>query len=147
MGGMQFQIHPPELLQDWSQVHRAYLEASDGRVYPTRVEVVDNTLVFRKSTAESCKLYVSWPIPERGRPVLSTMCLRKRDEAYLLPVELARGKILQLRDQAGAWELAGCTSRIVMLPNARPLRLGLLILPLHRINLMTPVVMPSRQSN
>jgi len=107
MGVMQFRIHPSELLHDWPQVHRAYMGSSDGRVYPTRLEVIENMLVCRRPTAESCKLFVCWPVPGRGCPVLSTTCLRERDEPYLLPVELARGKISQLRDQAGAWELAG----------------------------------------
>ena len=44
-----------------------------------------------------------------GRPVISTASLSEREEPYLLPLELARGKIAQLRDQISAWEVGGMT--------------------------------------
>src|SRR5690606_13083534 len=36
-----------------------------------------------------------------------TASLRERDEPYLLSLELARGRVGQLRDQMAAWEMAG----------------------------------------
>lgn len=109
MGVMRFLIHPPELLENWPELHRAYISTVDGRVHPTRVEVDANIMSCRRSSSESGRLHVAWPVPGFGRPVLSTSCLAERDEPYLLSVELARGKIAQVRDQLGRWEVQGMT--------------------------------------
>lgn len=107
MGVMRFLIHPPELPGGWPEVYSAYVSGTEGRVFPTRVEVDGNVMTCRRHVSESGKLHVTWPVPGFGRPVLSTTSLSEREEPYLLSVELARGKISQLRDQAGAWEIAG----------------------------------------
>jgi hypothetical protein len=106
---MRFQIHPPEMMEGWTDAHRAYISGLDGRVYPTRVEIDKNLLVCRRTVSDSGKLHVAWPVARHGKPVLSTCSLPEREEPYLLPVELARGKISQVRDQLGAWEIAGMT--------------------------------------
>ncbi len=107
MGLMRFLVHPASLLTDWSEVHRGYLCGADGRIFPTRIEVEGNLVSCRRSTSESAKLHVGWPIPSYGRPVTSTASLPEREEPYLLAVELARGKIVQIRNQASQWEVAG----------------------------------------
>ncbi|MFO1095206.1 MAG: endo-1,4-beta-xylanase, partial [Planctomycetaceae bacterium] len=105
MGLLRFLVLPPELMGRWPEVHRAYISGVDGRIYPTRVEVQENVVTCRRPHSDSGKLHVPWPVPGFGRPVLSTTSLRERDEPYLLPVELARGKLATLRDQCAAWEL------------------------------------------
>lgn len=109
MGVMRFVIHPPELLDEWPEGERAYISGADGRVFPTRVEREQETGVIacRRNYPDSGKMYVAWSIPGFGRPVIGTTALSEREEPYLLNVELARGKISQLRDQLGAWELEG----------------------------------------
>lgn len=107
MGVMRFLAHPPELVQNWPEVYRAYLSGFDGRVFPTRVEIDGNTVLCRRQSSESGKLHVVWPVEDFGRPVVSTASLPERDEPYHLPLELARGKICQLRDQCGVWQIAG----------------------------------------
>jgi hypothetical protein len=105
MGLLRFLVYPEELLRDWPEVHRAYISGFDGRIYPTRVELHDNVVTCRRPHSDSGKLHVPWPVPDHGRPVLSTTSLRERDEPYLLPLELARGKLATWRDQCAAWEL------------------------------------------
>lgn len=107
MGLMRFIVHPATLMSDWPEVHRGYLSAPDGRVFPTRIEIADNVVACRRSTSESAKFQVGWPIPGHGRPVICTASLPEREEPYLLAVELARGKIVQIRNQASQWEVAG----------------------------------------
>ena len=107
MGVIQFLIHPEELLEGWPEVYRAYISGMDGSVFPTRIEVDDNTVICRRQMSDSGKFHVAWPVPGYGKPVLSTTSLREQEEPYLLPIELARGKISQVREQLSAWQMAG----------------------------------------
>ena len=109
MGVMRFLIPPSATPEGWPEVYRAYISGIDGRVFPTRVEVDSNLMVCRRHSNESGRLNVAWPVAGFGRPVLCTSSLVERDAPYVLTVELARGKISQVRDQLGAWEIAGMT--------------------------------------
>src|SRR5215210_2519479 len=99
MGLLRFLVLPEDLIGRWPELHRAYISGFDGRIYPTRVEVQENVVTCRRPHSDSGKLHVPWPVPNFGRPVLSTTSLREREEPYLLPLELARGKLATLRDQ------------------------------------------------
>ena len=107
MGNLRFLIAPSQIPEDWSDLHRAYLNAVDGRVFPTRVEVDGNLLTFRRQTSQSCKLNIVWKITDFGRPVIRTASLSEREEPYVLLLELARGKISTLKDQLSVWQIAG----------------------------------------
>lgn len=108
MGVMRFLVHPPEILDQWPEVHQAYIGNSfDARVYPTRIEIQNGVITCRRNTSESGRLHVAWPVSGFGQPILCTSCLSEREEPYLLSLELARGKISQVRDQLGTWEIAG----------------------------------------
>lgn len=107
MGAIRFAVHPPERLADWPEVHRAYLSGADGRIFTTRIEVEDNVVTARRSSSESSKLHITCPIPGFGRPVLRTASLPEREQPYHLLVELARGELVQLRNQSATWEHAG----------------------------------------
>lgn len=107
MGAMRFLV-PPSASQCGSQdfIH-AYLSGMDGRIFPTRIEMEGNVLVCRRPSSESAKLNLPWEVSEIGRPVLTTTSLRERDEPYLLPLELARGKLSEVRESWATWEQAG----------------------------------------
>jgi hypothetical protein len=107
MGVMRFLVYPPELLDGWREAFDAYLSGADGRIFATQVELAGNVMTCRRSVGESGKLHVAWPVEGFGRPVVSTASLPEREEPYLLPLELARGKLSQLRDQISAWEIGG----------------------------------------
>lgn len=109
MGVMRFLVHPVELLADWPEVHRGYISGIDQAAWPTRIEVDGNVLLCRRQNSESGKLNVGWPVPGFGRPIVSTASLPERDEPYVLAVELARGKIVQVRNQVAFWHSAGMT--------------------------------------
>ncbi|HXY33875.1 MAG TPA: endo-1,4-beta-xylanase [Planctomycetaceae bacterium] len=109
MGVMRFLVYPPESVLAWPEVFDGYLSAADGRVFPTEIEVTGNLLACRRSVSDSGRLHVAWPVEGYGRPVISTASLPEREEPYLLLLELARGKIAQLRDQISAWEVGGMT--------------------------------------
>lgn len=107
MGVMRFLVDPVELLADWPEMHRAYISGVDQAAWPTRVELEGNLLTCRRQNSDSGKLNVAWPVPGFGRPIVTTASLPERDEPYLLPVELARGKIVQIRNQLAFWHAAG----------------------------------------
>jgi hypothetical protein len=109
MGVMRFLVYPPELILAWPEVFDGYLSGADGRVFSTEIEVTGNLLTCQRLANDSGRLHVAWPVDGFGRPVLSTASLSEREEPYLLPLELARGKIAQLRDQISAWEVGGMT--------------------------------------
>lgn len=107
MGVMRFLVQPPEVWNDWPEVHRAYLCGVEQTVWPTRIEVNGQEMICRRQNSDSGKLYVAWPVPGFGRPVISTASLPEREDPYLLTVELARGKIVQVRNQLALWHGAG----------------------------------------
>ncbi len=107
MGLIRFAVYPAGLLTDWTQVQRGYLTGMDGRVFPTQIEIDGNIIGCRRISSESCKFHVAWDVPGHGLLVLNTASLPEREAPYLLAVELARGMLVKVRNQAGAWELAG----------------------------------------
>ena len=107
MGLIRFAVHPASLIEDWPEGYRGFLTGSDGRVFPTRIEIENHLVGCRRTTSESSKFHVAYPVPGFGRPIVITASLPEREAPYLLVVELARGKIVQIRNQASAWELAG----------------------------------------
>lgn len=107
MGLIRFAVHPASLIDDLPEAYRGYLTGADGRVFTTRIEVEEGIIGCRRTSSESCKFHVAWPVSGFGRPVISTASLPERKEPYLLAVELARGKIVQVRNQASQWELSG----------------------------------------
>lgn len=107
MGVMKFLVHPESLLSEWPEVQNAYITGFDGRVFPSRVELEGNVVSCRRPASESGKFNIAWPVPGFGRPTLTTSSLREQDTTYVLAVELARGKICQVRNQVAAWEQLG----------------------------------------
>lgn len=109
MGVMRFQVHPPELGQSWSGWKGAYISGLDGRIYPTRSEFDGQFLVCRRNQNESGKLSVEWPVVGFGMPTVTTASLPEREKPFSLSLELARGKLSDVRDQAATWELSRMT--------------------------------------
>ncbi|MFO1023293.1 MAG: endo-1,4-beta-xylanase [Planctomycetales bacterium] len=107
MGVMRFLIEPESLLTDSPELFRAYFSHAELGVFPTRVERSGNVLVCSKDSPESARLHVSWEVPGFGRPLLMTSSLLEQQEPYVLALELARGKVVHVRNQLSVWESAG----------------------------------------
>lgn len=107
VGVMKFLVHPDSLMAGWPEAQSAYITGLDGRVFPSRVEIDGNTLSCRRPASDSGKFNIAWPVPGFGRPVLTTSSLREQEAPYLLAVELARGKICQVRNQVAMWDQLG----------------------------------------
>ncbi|MBD3674870.1 MAG: endo-1,4-beta-xylanase [Planctomycetaceae bacterium] len=104
---MRFKVSPPGLLARLPEWDQAYITGIDKRVFACRVESEGDVLTLRRQKQESGKLHICWPVEGYGCPVAHTCSLPEREEPYILPMELARGKIARLRDQLGAWQVAG----------------------------------------
>ena len=107
MGVMRFKVHPLGLLDSVADIQHAYVSGYDGRVFPSRVEIDGNVVAIRRTNAESGKLNVAYPVQGFGKPVVSTSTLREQEAPYNLALELARGKICQVRNQLATWEALG----------------------------------------
>ncbi len=107
MGVMRFKVHPLGLLDSAADIQHAYVSGYDGRVFPSRVEVDGNVVAIRRTNAESGKLNIAYPVQGFGKPVVSTSTLREQEAPYNLALELARGKICQVRNQLATWEALG----------------------------------------
>lgn len=104
MGVMRFVVPQCETLRDWPEIFRAYASGLDQSVWPTRVEFDGQTIICRRQNSESSRLHVAWPVEGFGRPILTTAMLPERDAPYLLALELARGKIVRVRNQLAEWQ-------------------------------------------
>jgi hypothetical protein len=108
MGAIHFQL-PGDLSADAVQeLERACISGGpDNMPWPTEVRIeADQLTVTRREVDESGALLVPWEINGAGRLMGSTGTLMERAVPYHFQVELARGKVNQLRCQAWDW-LAG----------------------------------------
>jgi Glycosyl hydrolase family 10 len=99
MGSMNFTL-PTTLPQGAEQALERVQFAGgyDKTPFPTGTEVTQTQLIAHKAQNESCTITLPWPIRTVGFPVTSSATLRERPEPYNLVVELARGKLNQLRN-------------------------------------------------
>jgi hypothetical protein len=65
--------------------------------------------VVERAVGESGNFYIPWKVAGHGELILSTASLMERRQAYNLPLELARGVVNRLRNQAAEWEMGGLT--------------------------------------
>ena len=79
----------------------------DQTPVPTRVEIDAGRLVATRGLDESGYLMVPWTVEPLGTFVVTTATLRERPEPYRLLVELARGKLNQVRTQSAEWQDIG----------------------------------------
>ncbi len=108
MGSMRFRVLPPERFTA-DMVEQAYLSGMDRMSWPVETEREDDELILDRSVSDSGNLNVPWPIAGRGTLMLATASLIERFEPYLMPLELARGSIVQVRNQLADWQTMGLT--------------------------------------
>src|SRR5438046_1479443 len=106
MGQMRFVIPRPKALvpgaAEW-----AYLASADGVPWECHVTIAEEGVIIDRDTRESGYLYFPWKIAGRGLVQLSSGSLMERQRPYNLPIELARGTVNRLRNQASAWQAQG----------------------------------------
>jgi len=106
MGQMRFLIWPPDRIGS-EIAQQAYLAGIDRTPWPCRLHWNQGELVIERSVSDSANLYIPWPVEGVGMLMVGTATLMEREEPYHLPLELARGKLGQVRNQLGEWEALG----------------------------------------
>jgi GH35 family endo-1,4-beta-xylanase len=105
-GLLRFLVPEPERLTERA-LTQAYLCGLDPIPTFCRAQRVDDLLHVEREGTESTKLNLPWRIDGHGEPLIATATLIQRDRPYILPLELARGKLNQLRNQIGDWVAQG----------------------------------------
>jgi hypothetical protein len=106
MGTMRFRVFPTERITA-EMVQQAYLSGTDRISWPVRVTVEGEELILQRSVSDSANLHVPWPVEGHGTLTLASATLIERPDPYLLPLELARGTIVQVRNQLSEWQAIG----------------------------------------
>src|SRR5262245_48872296 len=104
MGVLSFHLPkatPPDVLAGLTTAHLA--GGYDLAPIPSEVRVVDGVLSFTPAEFESGFVTVPWPVTGFGTMLTSSATLRSRPDPYRLLVELARGKLNQVRNQTTEW--------------------------------------------
>jgi hypothetical protein len=110
MGVMKFRLpssEPSRKLPDYRKAYITGLDRTPGRL---AVELRNGLMTCVRETTESGRLFVPWPIEGHGMPLVGTATLAERPDAYILPVELARGKLNDVRNQLSDWIQMGLRS-------------------------------------
>lgn len=108
MGTLTFQLPSglsPELV--WEMERACLIGGPDTMPYPTRQQVHPDRLLLQRATDESGYLVAPWQIDRIGLLMGTSATLMERAAPYHLLVELARGKVNQVRNQLVDWESAG----------------------------------------
>jgi hypothetical protein len=106
MGLMRFRATSPQQLTP-EVVEQAYLVGIDQAIWRVQATVEGEQLVIQRAARESASLQIPWWVEDRGWLMLTTGTLIERPVPYLLPLEIARGTLCQLRNQLAEWELLG----------------------------------------
>ncbi|MBI3408088.1 MAG: endo-1,4-beta-xylanase [Planctomycetes bacterium] len=108
MGTMIFKL-PPNLPADArEELERASVAGGqDAMPYPTQVLLDGDLMILTRQVDESGNLMTPWNVDGAGKIMLASATLMERLVPYHLAVELARGKINQLRSQASDWLMGG----------------------------------------
>jgi hypothetical protein len=109
----QFHFDVPDVASDFikrSLWKDAYICGIEGVPWQSRNHFDGARLTITRGIESSGKLYLACPLEGLGYRTLSTCSLRPlEDDAYLLPLELARGSCFRARVQSDAWRRAGLT--------------------------------------
>jgi hypothetical protein len=106
MGLMRFQVYPRDrLAADVAQ--QAYLSGIDRVAWPVRRSIENSELYLLRSVSESACLHFPWTVAGHGTLTLTTGTLLEQPLPYMLPLELARGVVNQVRTQLFEWQSIG----------------------------------------
>ena len=110
MGVMKFRLPPNESLGAVPDFRKAYITGLDRTPGRLAVELRNGVMTCARDSTESGRLFVPWPIEGFGMPLVGTATLAERAAPYTLAVELARGKLNDIRNQLADWLQLGLRS-------------------------------------
>lgn len=107
MGLFKFQLTSPTLAARIPELRKAYLTGLDRTPSRLNIEFRQGLMVCHRENNESGRLFVPWPVEGQGTPIVGTATLAERAQPYNLAVELARGKLNDVRNQLADWRQMG----------------------------------------
>ena len=107
MGVLKFQLTSPDTASRLADLRKAYITGLDRTPSRLSIEFRSGVMSCHRENSESGRLFVPWSIPGYGTPVIGTATLAERREPYNLAVELARGKLNDVRNQLADWRQMG----------------------------------------
>jgi len=107
MGLFKFQLTSPTLADRTSELRKAYLTGLDRTPSRLNIEFRPGMMLCSRDNNESGRLFVPWPVEGYGTPIVGTATLAERAQPYNLAVELARGKLNEVRNQLADWRQMG----------------------------------------
>jgi hypothetical protein len=107
---MKFRLPSNDFTQRLPDYRKAYVTGLDRTPSRVGVELRNWMMTCVRETTESGRLFVPWPIEGHGTPMVGTATLAERPAPYVLAVELARGKLNDVRNQLADWTQMGLRS-------------------------------------
>ena len=98
MGVIRFLVSPPDRATP-ELAAQAYMSGFDRVPWCGQTRLHGAELIVERGVSDSGNLCVPWTLEGHGLLAISTASLAERGETYHLPLEIARGKISQFRNQ------------------------------------------------
>ena len=103
---MKFQIFNKGKIVDKFTLCGEYLFGTDGiAIRKAQITFSGGVLECKKPNMEASGLALLWPVKGFGRVLLSTTCLPDRTPPYILNVEVARARLMQIVNKKEDWSL------------------------------------------
>jgi hypothetical protein len=108
MGTMIFRLPDGLAAESVQELEFAALAGGpDGMPLPSQLDLHPHQVVLHRDEDDSCILLAPWSLSSVGRLMFSSATLMDRNQPYDLLLELARGKVNQVRNQSADWQLGG----------------------------------------
>lgn len=107
MGVLRFRLASPTPAARAAELRKAYVTGLDRTPSRLNAELRNGILSCHRDSNESGRLFVPWPVEGVGTPIIGTATLSERPEPYNLAVEMARGKLNEVRNQLADWRQMG----------------------------------------
>src|SRR4051794_39976541 len=99
MGVLKFRLPSQDLARWRAPLRKAYVTGMDRTPSRLNVELRAGLMLCHREPNESGRLFVPWPVEGFGELIIGTATLAERPEPYDLLVELARGRLNEVRNQ------------------------------------------------
>ena len=101
---MKFQVFKDGKLVKDFKLCGAYLFGTDGiAIRKAKIGFKNGVITCEKSNFETAGLALLWSIDSIGKILLPTTCLPEREKPYILNVEIARAKLMQIINKCEDW--------------------------------------------
>ncbi|WP_165244194.1 endo-1,4-beta-xylanase [Paludisphaera soli] len=107
MGVLKFKLPSNEAAGRLASQRRVYTTGLDRTPGRLSLDFRNGLMTCTSDSSESGRLFTPWPIAGFGSPVVGTATLGERPGPYVLALELARGRLNDVRNQAADWTQLG----------------------------------------